>query len=59
MQHEKLNSMKKQLAQYLRSDALLKNAIKELSSKDMIRGSLIARNAHHSQVQLDAILDEG
>ena len=59
MQHEKLNSMRKQLANYLRSDELLRNAIKELSSKDMIRGSLLARNAHHSQVKLDEILDEG
>lgn len=59
MQHEKLNSMRKQLAEYLRSNELLRNAVKELSSKDMIRGSLIARNKHHSEVKLDAILDEG
>ncbi|MBQ9708225.1 MAG: hypothetical protein IJV66_03475 [Firmicutes bacterium] len=59
MQHEKLYTMKKELGEYLRSDSLLKDAIKELSVKDMIRGSLIARNAHHDQVKLEAILEEG
>lgn len=57
MQHEKLYSMKKELAEYLKSDPLLKDAVKEVNRKDIIRGSLVARNSHHDQVQLDAILN--
>ncbi len=57
MQHDELYSMKKELAGYLKGNPLLKSAIEEVSRKDIIRGSLVTRNAHHERVQLDKILE--
>ncbi|MDO4393191.1 MAG: Fic family protein [Bacillota bacterium] len=57
MQNEKLYSMQKEFAGYLKSDVLLKEAIKEICVKDMIRGSLVSRNAHKDKVQIETILN--
>lgn len=57
MQHEKLYSMRKELAEYIKSDNLLRNAVMQVNRKDIIRGSMIARNSHHGQIDLDLILD--
>ena len=56
MQNDRLYSMQKELAAYLKSDGLLKEAIREICVKDMIRGSLVSRNAHREDVKIDEIL---
>ena len=56
MQNDKLYSMQKELAAYLKSDGLLKEAVREICVKDMIRGSLVSRNAHREDVKIDEIL---
>ena len=47
--HEKLNSMRRELTEILRSDRLLKSAVREVNKMDMIKGSLIIRNSRHVQ----------
>ena len=54
--HEKLYNMKKELAGLLRSDRLLRSAVKEVNKIDMIRGSLIVRNPKHDEIAVDEIL---
>ncbi len=54
--HEKLYEMKKELTGLLKKDRLLKSAVKEVNRIDMIKGSLIVRNARHDDVAVDAIL---
>lgn len=55
--HEKLYSMKKELAELLKKDRLLKSAVKEVNKQDIIKGSLIVRNSNHENVAVDKILE--
>ena len=54
--HEKLNSMRRELTEILRSDRLLKSAVREVNKMDMIKGSLIIRNSRHDKIAIDEIL---
>lgn len=54
--HEKLNSMRRELTEILRSDRLLKSAVREVNKMDMIKGSLIVRNSRHDKIAIDEIL---
>lgn len=54
---EKLYSMKKELAELLKKDRLLKSAVKEVNKLDIIKGSLIVRNSNHENVAVDKILE--
>ena len=51
--HEKLNSMRRELTEILRSDRLLKSAVREVNKMDMIKGSLIIRNSRHDKIAID------
>ncbi len=53
---EKLYSMKKELAALLGRDRLLKSAVKEVNKQDMIKASMVIRNAHHEEIDIDKIL---
>ena len=55
--HEKLYSMKNELAGMLKNDRLLKSAVREVNKIDMIRASLIVRNPNHESIPIDRILD--
>ena len=55
--HEKLYSMKNELAGMLKNDRLLKSAVREVNKIDMIRESLIVRNPNHESIPIDRILD--
>lgn len=55
--HEKLYSMKKELAGMLKNDRLLKSAVREVNKIDMIKGSLIIRNPNHETIPIDKILE--
>ncbi|MDO4485252.1 MAG: Fic family protein [Bacillota bacterium] len=55
--HEKLYSMKKELAGMLKNDRLLKSAVREVNKLDMIKGSLIVRNSNHETIAIDKILE--
>lgn len=54
--HEKLYSMKRELAGLLNNDRLLKSAVKEVNKMDMIKASLIIRNTRHNEIAIDDIL---
>ena len=51
--HEKLNSMRRELTEILRSDRLLKSAVREVNKMDMIKGSLIIRNSRHDNIAIE------
>ena len=53
---EKLYSMKKELAELLGRDRLLKSAVKEVNKLDMIKASMVIRNPHHETIDIDRIL---
>ena len=53
---EKLYSMKKELAALLGRDRLLKSAVKEVNKQDMIKASMVIRNAHHEEIDIEKIL---
>mgnify|MGYP000706596739 CR=1 FL=1 len=53
---EKLYSMKKELAALLSRDRLLKSAVKEVNKQDMIKASMVIRNAHHEEIDIEKIL---
>ena len=53
---EKLYSMKKELAELLGRDRLLKSAVKEVNKLDMIKASMVIRNLHHETIDIDRIL---
>ncbi|MGN0703826.1 MAG: Fic family protein [Lentihominibacter sp.] len=55
--HEKLYSMKNELAGMLKNDRLLKSAVREVNKIDMIKGSLIVRNPNHESIPIDKILE--
>lgn len=55
--HEKLYSMKKELAGMLKNDRLLKSAVREVNKIDMIKGSLIIRNPNHQTIPIEKILE--
>ena len=55
--HEKLYSMKKELAGMLKNDRLLKSAVREVNKIDMIKCSLIIRNPNHETIPIDKILE--
>lgn len=55
--HEKLYSMRKELAGFLKNDRLLKSAVMEVNKVDMIKASLIVRNPNHEKVRVDKILE--
>ena len=52
---EKLYSMKKELAELLGRDRLLKSAVKEVNKLDMIKASMVIRNPHHETIDIDRI----
>lgn len=55
--HEKLYSMRKELAGIIKNDRLLRSAIREVNKIDMIKGSLIVRNSNHENIPIDKILE--
>ena len=55
--HTELMQMRKTLSGMLSSNAALKLAVREVNKMDMIRGSLVARNPKHQEIQIDKILD--
>ncbi len=54
--HEDLYRMKKELARMFKEDGLLKAAVREVNKVDLIKGSLIVRNASHDRIAVDEIL---
>lgn len=54
--HEDLYRMKKELTLMLREDGLLKSAVREVNKVDLIKGSLIVRNAAHDRIAVGDIL---
>lgn len=57
--HEKLYDMRKELTEMMKSDRLLKSAVREVNRIDMVRGSLIVRTANHEKVKIEEILNGG
>ena len=55
--HEKLYSMKRELAGMIKNDRLLKSAVREVNKMDMIKASLIVRNSRHQSLDIDKILE--
>ena len=55
--HEKLYSMRSELAEMLKEDRLLKSAVMEVNKLDMIKGSLVVRNPNHERIEIDKILE--
>lgn len=55
--HEKLYNMRKELAELLKGDRLLKSAVMEVNKLDMIKGSLVVGNANHEKIAVDKILE--
>ena len=55
--HEKLYSMRSELAEMLKEDRLLKSAVMEVNKLDMIKGSLVVRNQNHERIEIDKILE--
>lgn len=55
--HEKLYSMRKELAGMFNNDRLLKSAVREVNKLDMIKGSLIIRNSNHENIAIDKIIE--
>ena len=53
---EKLYSMKKELAELLGRDRLLKSAVKQVNKLEMIKASMVIRNPHHETIDIDRIL---
>ena len=54
--HEKLYSMRKELAGLVKNNRLLKSAVDEVNKLDMIKASLISRNSNHETIAIDKIL---
>ena len=54
---EKLYSMKKELAELLGRDRLLKSAVKEVNKLDMIKASMVIRNPHHETIDIEKLAD--
>ncbi len=54
--HEELYNMKRELTAMFKDDRLLKSAVREVNKIDMIKGSLIVRNARHDKIDIDNIL---
>lgn len=57
--HEELYSMRKELAGMLKSNRLLKSAVREVNRLDMIKASLIVRNPRHDKINVEEILNGG
>ncbi len=57
--HEELYSMRRELAGMLKNNRLLKAAVREVNRIDMIKGSLIVRNANHEKINIEEILNGG
>ena len=57
--HEELYSMRRELAGMLKNNRLLKSAVREVNRIDMIKGSLIVRNANHEKINIEEILNGG
>ncbi len=57
--HEQLLEMKKELAEMMKSDRLLKSAVMEVNKTDMIKASLIVRNANHDKIDVESIINGG
>jgi len=57
--HEQLLNMKKELAEMIKSDRLLKSAVMEVNKLDMIKASLIVRNGNHDKIDIEAIINGG
>lgn len=56
MQSE-LKALRRQLADLLSGNTLLKTALREAGKVDLIKGSLVARNPKHEVIAVDRILD--
>lgn len=59
LMHEKLYSMRKELAELLKGDNLLKSAVREVNRLDIIKASLIVRNPNHDKINVEEILNGG
>ena len=57
--HEELYNMRKELAGMIKNNRLLKSAIREVNSIDMIKASLIVRNPNHDKINIEQILEGG
>ena len=55
--HEKLYSMRKELAGLVKNNRLLKSAVDEVNKLDMIKAALIVTNPNHEKVAIDKILE--
>ena len=56
-QQEQLLEMKRELAEILAGNKALKQALRQVNKLDMIKASLIVRNAKHQSLRIDEILD--
>lgn len=57
--YEELYSMRKELAGMIKNNRLLKSAVMEVNRIDMIKASLIVRNANHDKIKIEEILNGG